>query len=171
MALRSEVLTAIGGLTVLADVLADDFELGRAVRAAGHSIACPPMTIDHVFPETSAREMLTHELRWARTVRLVEPAGYLGSAIIHFTPLAMIGCALTGFSAWSLVVLASLGLFRQAQALALSRLMKSDESLLWLLALRDLIAFGVFLAAIFGDRVVWRGNQLRVGRDGAIAAT
>jgi ceramide glucosyltransferase len=171
MALRAELLAAIGGLALLADVLADDFELGRAVRAAGYRIACPPLTIDHLFPETSARAMLTHELRWARTVRLVEPAGYLGSMIIHFTPLALIGAALTGFSAWSLAALAGLVLFRQAQALTLSRLMKSDESLLWLLPARDLIAFGVFLAAFLGDRVEWRGARLRVSRDGAIAAT
>ena len=171
MALRAEVLAAIGGLEVLADVLADDFELGRAVRAAGHRIACPPMAIDHVFPETSASEMLTHEMRWARTIRLVEPAGYLGSMIIHFTPLALIGAALTGFRGWSLALLAGLIVFRQVQALVLSKLMASDESLLWLLPLRDVLAFGVFLAAIFGDRVEWRGNRLRVGRDGAIAAT
>jgi ceramide glucosyltransferase len=171
MALRADVLAAIGGLEVLADVLADDFELGRAVRAAGYRIACPPMAIDHVFPDTSAGEMLTHEMRWARTIRLVEPAGYLGSMIIHFTPLALIGAALTGFHGWSLALLAGLVVFRQVQALVLSKLMASDESLLWLLPLRDVLAFGVFLAAIFGDRVEWRGNRLRVGRDGAIAAT
>jgi hypothetical protein len=60
--------------------------------------------------------------------------------------------------------------FRQVQALVLSKLMASDESLLWLLPLRDVLAFGVFFAAIFGDRVEWRGNLLRVERDGAIAA-
>lgn len=170
MALRAEVLAAIGGLQVLADVLADDFELGRAVRAAGYRIAWPPMVIDHVFPETSAREMLNHEMRWARTIRLVEPAGYLGSMIIHVTPLALIGAALTGLTGGSLALLAGLIVFRQVQALVLSKLMASDESLLWLLPLRDVLAFGVFFAAIFGDRVEWRGNLLRVGRDGAIAA-
>ncbi len=171
MALRAEVLAAIGGLDILADVLADDFELGRAVRAAGLTIACPPMVIDHVFPEASAREMLTHELRWARTIRLVEPGGYLGSMVMHFTPLALIGAALTGFAGWSLALLAGLLLFRQAQALTLSRLMASDRGLLWLIPLRDLLAFGVFLVSLFGDRVEWRGARLRVDRDGAIAAT
>jgi ceramide glucosyltransferase len=170
MALRAEVLAAIGGLQVQADVLADDFELGRAVRAAGYRIAWPPMVIDHVFPETSACEMLNHEMRWARTIRLVEPAGYLGSMIIHFTPLALIGATLTGLTGGSLALLAGLIVFRQVQALVLSKLMASDESLLWLLPLRDVLAFGVFFAAIFGDRVEWRGNLLRVERDGAIAA-
>lgn len=171
MALKAEVLDRIGGLALLADVLADDFELGRAVRAAGLRIACPPMAIDHVFPETSAREVFSHELRWARTIRLVEPAGYLGSAIIHFVPLALIGSALTGFADWSLVLLFALASFRQAQAMILTRLMASDPSVLWMLPMRDLMAFWVFVVAIFGDRVEWRGARLKVGRNGAIAAT
>ena len=171
MALRAETLKAIGGLEHLADFLADDFELGRAVRATGLGIACPSMLIDHVFPERGAHEMLAHELRWARTIRLVQPAGYLGSVIVHFTPLALIGAALTGFSGWSVAVLAALVLFRQAQAYVLTRLMAAERGLLWLLPLRDLLSFGVFVTAIFGDRVEWRGNRLRVQRDGVIAAT
>jgi ceramide glucosyltransferase len=171
MALRADLLDAIGGFERLADVLADDFELGRAVRAAGHRIACPPMLIDHVCPERSAAELLAHELRWARTVRLVQPAGYLGSVIIHFTALAFIGAALTGFAGWSVAVLIALALFRQVQAYVASRLMAFRSGPLWLLPIRDLLSFGVFLAGIFGDRVEWRGDRLRVRRDGVIAAT
>ncbi|HEX4196104.1 MAG TPA: bacteriohopanetetrol glucosamine biosynthesis glycosyltransferase HpnI [Caulobacteraceae bacterium] len=171
MALRTETLAAIGGLQHLADFLADDFELGRAVRAQGLEIACPPMVIDHVFPERSAQEVWAHELRWARTIRLVQPAGYLGSVIVHFTPLALIGSALTGFSDWSLAMLAALVLFRQAQAHGLSRMLGGERGLLWLLPFRDMMSLGVFTAAIFGDRVEWRGNRLRVQRDGVITAT
>ena len=170
MALRAETLAAIGGLEHLADFLADDFELGRAVRALGLRIACPPMVIDHVFPERSAGEMLAHELRWARTIRLVQPAGYLGSVIIHFTPLALIGAALSGFAGWSLGALAALVVFRQVQAYVAGRLMRAGGGLLWLLPFRDLLSLGVFIAAIFGDRVEWRGNRLRVQRDGVITA-
>jgi ceramide glucosyltransferase len=171
MALRAELLGQIGDLQHLADFLADDFELGRAVRAAGQKIACPPLVIDHVFPDCSGREMLAHDLRWARTIRLVEPLGYMGSAVTHFVPMALIGAVLTGFAGWSLALLAGLVLLRQAQAVVLSRMMSADRGLLWLVPVRDLLSFGVFLAAIVGDRVEWRGNRLRVGRDGAIAAT
>ena len=171
MALRADLLRSIGGFERLASFLADDFELGRAVRAAGHRIACPPMLIDHVCPERSAVEMLAHELRWARTVRLVQPAGYLGSVIVHFTPLAVIGAALTGFAGWSVAALVALVLFRQIQAYVASRLLAARPGPLWLLPIRDLLSFGVFFAGIFGDRVEWRGNRLRVRRNGVIAAT
>jgi ceramide glucosyltransferase len=97
MALRADLLTQIGGLERLANVLADDYELGRAVRQAGYHVACPRLVIDHVFPEKRFRELFVHELRWARTVRLVQPAGYFGSVIVHFLALALIGAALSGF--------------------------------------------------------------------------
>jgi ceramide glucosyltransferase len=171
MALRRQTLEAIGGLKRLANVLADDFELGRAVRAQGLSIACPPMVIDHVFPEASGADLVNHELRWARTIRLVQPAGYLGSGVMHFTPLALIGAALLGFSPASLAALLALAAIRQVQAVATCRLMEADRGLLWALPARDALSLLVFLLALAGDRVRWRGARLRVGRDGAIAAT
>ncbi len=168
MALRRETLDLIGGLTPLADVLADDFELGRAVRAAGLSIASPALVIDHVFPERTAREMLIHELRWARTNRLIQPAGYLGAVVTHLLPLALIGAALCGFSNLSLALLAGLAGLRLVQAAAFSRLISGGWGSPWLVPLRDVISFGVFLAAIVGDRVVWRGRRLIVARSGVI---
>lgn len=171
MAVRAEVLQQIGGIERLADFLADDFELGRAVRETGHAIACPSLVIDHLFPETRFTELFDHELRWARTVRLVQPAGYAGSVIIHFWPLALIGAALTGLAPAALWVLAGLTAFRLVQADAQTRLMGGERGLWPLVPLRDLVSLWVFLAALFGDKVVWRGARLQVRRDGAIATT
>jgi ceramide glucosyltransferase len=168
MALRASLLQTIGGFERLVDFLADDFELGRAVRDAGYEVVCPPMLIDHLFCERSAGEMLAHELRWARTIRLVKPVSYLGSVIIHFLALGMIGAVLTGFSGWGLATLAALAVFRWAQARILSALLSSDLGGLWLIPLRDLLSFGVFMVAIFGDRVRWRGNNFRVRPDGVM---
>jgi ceramide glucosyltransferase len=170
MALRAETLQAVGGFEHFANVLADDFELGKAVRDSGQSVTCPPMVIDHLFPDSSAREMLVHELRWARTVRLVEPAGYTFSVITHVVPLALIGVALTGFSGWSLDFLAAVCALRIAQSALFARLLSADPRLIWLTPARDVLSFGVFLAGLFGEGVEWRGRRLRVGSDGAIAA-
>jgi ceramide glucosyltransferase len=170
MALRHDLLTAVGGFEHFADVLADDFELGQAVRATGQRVTCPPLVIDHLFPETSAREMLVHELRWARTIRLVEPAGYIGSVLIHYLALALIGSALMSFSVGSLVFLTVICALRLAQAAVMTRMLSVDRRLLWLIPLRDLISFGVFIAGLFGEGVEWRGHRLRVSSKGAIAA-
>ena len=171
MAVRAEALAAAGGFERLKDVLADDFELGRMVREQGLSIACPPMLIDHVFPERTLKEVWMHELRWARTIRLLNPGGYVGSVITYVLPLALIGAALAGLAPWSLTVLAALTALRLVQCLVLCRLMQADRGVIWLFPLRDLLSFAVFLAAFLGDRIEWRGNRLRVKADGVMAST
>jgi len=171
MALKAEVLAQIGGLERLANFLADDYELGRAVRQAGYTVACPRLVIDHVFPEKSLDEVFVHELRWSRTVRLVQPAGYFGSVIVHFLALALIGAALTGFSPPALAALAGLAAFRLIQADTLCRLMAADRGALWLIPARDLLSFAVFIVGGFGDRIEWRGARASVARDGTMSAT
>ena len=171
MALRADVLKEIGGLERLADYLADDYELGRAVRQAGYRVACPQLVIDHVFPETSFKEVFVHELRWSRTVRLVQPAGYFGSVIMHFLALALIGAALTSFSRPALIALGGLAAFRLIQAYILCGLMDATSRDLWLFPARDLLSFAVFVVGAFGNRIEWRGVRSDIARDGTMGVT
>ena len=55
MALRAEVLARSAGWNVWPTVLADDFELGRAVRGAGYQIACPHDDHRPRLPRTQRR--------------------------------------------------------------------------------------------------------------------
>jgi ceramide glucosyltransferase len=38
----------------------------------------------------------------------------------------------------------------------------------WLMPVRDIFGFGVWVAGCFGSTVYWRGRKLRVRRDGRI---
>jgi ceramide glucosyltransferase len=39
----------------------------------------------------------------------------------------------------------------------------------WLIPFRDFFGFAVWLTGVFGNRVVWRGQQLRLLPDGRIS--
>ena len=171
MAVNAQALARAGGFERLKDVLADDFELGRMVREQGLAIACPPMLIDHGFPERSLGELWRHELRWARTIRLLNPGGYGGSLITYVLPLALLGAVLTGFHPYAMIALGVLAGVRLTFGLLSCLVMQADTSALWLFPLRDLLAFAVFLAAFFGDGIEWRGSRLRVKPDGAMASS
>ena len=171
MAVRADVLAKGGGLRRLKDVLADDFELGRMVRDQGLAIACPPMLIDHGFPERTLPDLWRHEMRWARTIRLLNPSGYAGSLITYVTPLALIGASLLGFSPFAMATLVTLTGVRLILAILSCLELQADLSVVWLFPLRDLLAFAVFLAAFFGSGVEWRGARLRVRPDGAMASS
>jgi ceramide glucosyltransferase len=171
IALRRDTLEAIGGFEAFADVLADDYAIGAAVRATGARSVVAPVLVAHGCAEARLGDLFAHELRWARTIRGVDPAGFFGSAVTHPAPLALIACLLAPTSplAWTTLGLAlavRLWLMRQVDIAA--DLPSRDW---WILPFRDLISFGVFLAALFGRDVNWRGQRYRVDRQGTMFRT
>ena len=47
------MLDEIGGFAAFADYLADDYEMGRAVRAKGYTLAIPALGVGHTATEDS----------------------------------------------------------------------------------------------------------------------
>lgn len=169
IALTRETLTAIGGFEAFADYLADDFEIGRAVRVKGLAIAYPPLTVAHQMSERSLAELLSHELRWARTVRTIDPAGHWGSFITHALPLGLIGAVLLGFAPVPSTVLAAILVVRLSLKARIDHIVGVAAGPYWLLPVRDMLSFGIYVASLFGRRVEWRGSRLRVDGSGAMS--
>lgn len=169
IALTRETLAAVGGFEAFADLLADDYEIGRAVRARAMSIAYPPLTVIHGSTETSLAALAAHELRWARTIRVIDPAGHWGSLVTHALPLGLIGAGLLGFSPAACVVLAGLLAARLFLKARIDHIVGERAGPAWLLPVRDVLSFGLFIASLFGNAVEWRGNRLRVGKSGTMA--
>jgi ceramide glucosyltransferase len=168
IALGAEMLDQCGGYEAFADYLADDYELGRAVREHGYRVVIPSFAVRHACAEENLSAWLGHELRWARTIRVNDFLGHLGSIVTQPLPLALLGAIFSGFSVISLW---TLGATLVARAVLKWRI---DESFgcrggpLWLLPARDVLAFGVFLASLFGSRISWRGMRLTVAHGGRL---
>jgi ceramide glucosyltransferase len=169
IALRRTTLQRIGGFEAFADTLADDYAMGDAVRRLGLKVAIPPFTIGHTFAETSFGEVLAHELRWARTIRLVDPIGYAGSIVTHPLPFALAALMLNGgSSAISIAVLAATLASRLFVPIQVGRLPGGGKSSAWLSPFRDLVSFAVFIASFMPGAVKWRDRHYRVGSDGTV---
>lgn len=168
IALRRTMLDQIGGFAALADHLADDFEIGRRVRATGASIATPPMPVTHLCDEADLRQLWQHELRWARTVRLIDPVGYAGSFITYPLPLALIAAALLGFAPAGLILVGAILLLRIASKLCIDAATGARAGGWWLIPVLDVLSFAVFIASFAGNTVDWQGHRFRVGRDGRL---
>ncbi len=169
IALTRPTLAAIGGFEAFADTLADDYEIGRAVRLKGLAIAYPGFTVAHGCSETSAGELARHELRWARTIRLVDPAGHWGSVITHPFSLGLIGAALLRFSPAACVVLVVILAARLFLKARIDHIVGTRAGPLWLVPVRDVLSFAIFVASLFGNAVDWGGVRLRIRRDGVIS--
>ncbi|MGY8904668.1 MAG: bacteriohopanetetrol glucosamine biosynthesis glycosyltransferase HpnI [Burkholderiales bacterium] len=173
MALRRDTLDAVGGFGAFADVLADDYELGRAVRALGLRIGIPRFSIVHSGDETTLRALVAHELRWSRTIYGINPAGFAGSVVTHCLPLALLGvllCAALGtLGSAALAVLAAAFFSRVLLVRVANRVAGFSSGPLWLLPLRDALSLAVFVVTFFVRTVSWRGARFSVARDGRMA--
>jgi ceramide glucosyltransferase len=169
IALRRQTLDEVGGFAAFADHLADDYELGRAVRAIGYNLAIPAMGVGHTAAEDSVRDLFRHELRWTRTIRLVNPAGHLGSFVTHGFAFALMAALLLHFNAVSLLVLAAALAARLFLKSRIDGLFGTFAGPFWLMPLRDLLSFAVFVVSLFGERVHWRDSQFAVEASGVMS--
>jgi ceramide glucosyltransferase len=169
IALTRTTLTKIGGLQSVADQLADDYALGMAARRAGLQVAIAPFIVTHVCAEQSLRELLLHEIRWARTIRAMDSVGFCGLAITHAVPLALLGLILGGLTPVAWTILAVALVCRFALQAELHRLLHLRTGIFWLGPISDILSFAVFVASFFGRRVEWRGHRHVVNADHTLA--
>ena len=170
MVLTRATLEATGGFNALADTLADDHELGQAVRRLGMRVELSPYLVDDIVAEPSLSALYRHELRWARTIRLVAPWGFAGSAVTNPLPLAILAAALDAPQTPALAVLAVTLVCRFATAWRTDRALRLNHPSWWLLPLRDLLSFGIFAASFFGRSVAWRDRRFRINPSGQLVA-
>jgi ceramide glucosyltransferase len=170
IALKRQTLQEIGGFGAFADQLADDYEIGRAVRARGYTLAIPALGVGHTAAENSLSDLFRHELRWTRTIRLVNRSGHFGSIVTHGLPFALMGAVLLGFNPAALGVLAAVLAARLGLKWRIDGLFGTRAGSFWLLPVRDLLSFAVFLASLFGETVHWRESHFTVQRCGAISS-
>jgi ceramide glucosyltransferase len=169
IALTRQTLDEVGGFAVFANQLADDYEIGRAVRDRGYVLAMPALGVGHTAAENTLSELFRHELRWTRTIRLVNPAGHVGSIVTHGFAFALMGAALLGFAPASLMILALALAARLFLKARIDGLFGTNAGPYWLMPVRDLLSFVVFLASLFGETVHWRGSHFAVEPSGAMS--
>ncbi len=165
MAVRREALEAIGGFHSLVDYLADDYQLGNRVHLAGWRLELSSYVVESVMKQESFSDVLSRQLRWCRTMRVSRPGGYAGSGITQPLPQALLAVMVSGFTSSGVVAALFLYLVRGAVATVFSRRYLGDKLLpdwLWLLPLRDMVAFTTWLLSFFGNRVSWRGHRYRI---------
>ena len=168
IALTHETLGRIGGFDAFNNQLADDYEIGRAIRALGLTVELPPMTVTHQCHETGFRELIGHEIRWARTVRLINPGGYGGSIVTHAFALSLVAGAFLGFPLRAIALIFAILGVRIAAKFAIDAAVGARAGPWWLLPVRDVLSFAVFLASFTGSSVDWQGRRYRVDRDGVL---
>ena len=166
MALRAATLREVGGFRPLGDFLADDYQLGRHIATRGYRIEFASVIVETGAGASSWSQVWRHQLRWSRTIRVSRPGGYYGSVITHATIWALV--AIAAGQLWAGIAALAL---RIAAGFLVGGVLLQDKIIwrwFWLMPIRDLFGFAVWLGGCFGSTVYWRGRKLRLRRDGRI---
>jgi ceramide glucosyltransferase len=168
LAMRRTTLEKIGGFSQFVHHLAEDHAIGEAVRLAGEKVVVPAFAVTHACVEKSAAEFVAHELRWSRTIRTVDPAGHLGSVLTHPLAFALLSVVVSGGATWAWTTVGAAIVARFALKVQMNKALKQPFAGVALVPIWDLVLFAVYLLSFFSSRVVWRGFNFTVGRDGLL---
>ena len=168
MALRHQTLEQVGGFEAFRDQLADDYALGAAVRGLGLRVALSPHIVDTQVCEPDIHALLRHELRWARTLRSIEPLGYGASIITHPLPAALALLIASGGTRYALAIFAAVLACRMVYNTVTDSALAATPSAAWLVPVRDLVSVSVLIASFCGTSVTWREHTFRVAPDGQL---
>lgn len=168
IAVRREVLEAMGGFGYLQEFLAEDFVIGQRTAEMGYEVLFSSAVIQHRIGSQTMLRNFAHRLRWARSTRRSRPAGYWGQLFTYPLPLALLLVAVWP-AAWPVLIVTVA--VRGAAAVATAEFVVHDPLLRgqwWLLPLQDVLGFVVWLGGFLGDKIIWRDRKCTVLRDGRL---
>ena len=161
-------LAKIGGYEAIANLLADDYELGNRVHQAGGKVLLCREPVWTMYPAQGAKGFWDHQVRWARTVRLCRPASFIGLLFTHGLPWALLATAVAPSASIAAAYLLAYLVLRSIMAWVVGIWGINDDVLrrrFWLIPVRDLLNFAVWLAGFVSNRVTWGGLEY-VMKDG-----
>jgi ceramide glucosyltransferase len=165
MATTKKHLTEIGGFESLADYFCDDYELGNRIASRGYRVELSRFPVDIVYPRETIGDAFRHQLRWNLSIRFSRPWGHLGLIFSQGLPWAVLAAVVAPSRLLAVCYLAGYYGCRSWLAVVVGVKGMKDRLVLrkiWMLVPRDAVAFIVWFASFFPQRIHWRDRQFRV---------
>ena len=165
IALRRQVLAGIGGFLSMANQLADDYRLGELTRSKGLRTVLSEVEVETHMGESTLADLLSHELRWLRTIRALRPTAYGFLFITFGMPVTAVVALLTGGAPPAMAML-GVAVFARI-ALHFASVGSDCPALrLVLLPIRDFLGFGLWCWSFTTRYVQWRDDYFQITADG-----
>jgi len=164
--IRRETLARIGGFNSVSNQLADDYRLGELTRQLGLRTVLSDLEVDTLVEDCTAADLVAHELRWRRTIRNLNPYGYVFSVVTLGLPVTALQLLFTQGAAPAAAIFSATAVASTLIHLNARRPGTSIPVLL-LVPFRDLLHFGLWIWSFATRRVQWGDDRYEVSRDGA----
>ncbi len=173
MATTRARLEEIGGFEGIADCHSDDFEFGNRIASRGYRVEIARNPVWMIFNPQTFGEYLRHELRWAIGLRNIRPGGHAGLFFTQGLAFTIAAIAVAPTRSLALAYLAAYLVLRFATAWTVGVWGLQDPVVrrwFWLLPLRDLFAFPIWLASFLTNTIEWRGSRFTIRKGRLIPA-
>ena len=169
--IRKQILTQIGNFKELANSLADDFLLGNLATQAGYEISLSNYIVQHHIANETFFDYCARQIRWYRCIKVQRFFGYCGMIITQGTIVSLLFVLVThesNLSLWLLLITIFIRLF-MTYLVAVKNLQNPTVSkYLPLVFLVDIVSFGLWLSAFWGNKVKWRNHTFILDRHGKL---
>jgi ceramide glucosyltransferase len=158
----------IGGFEAIAGTLADDYELGNRIVEAGGAVLLSREAVWTMYPAQTLKGFWSHQLRWARTIRLCRPLSYVGLLLTQGLPWTLLAVLVAPVSWVAISYLLLYAVLRLVMAWTVGVWGVGDDVLrkkIWLVPIRDALYFLIWLASFGSNRIRWGSDEFVV-RDG-----
>ncbi len=174
MTMRRDVLDRIGGWQAVANVLAEDQYMARAIDKLGMKTVLSPIAVETVNIDWELARFFNRQLRWAQIRRHLTKPVFWGEPITYTTVWMLLLFAAVqaghepsyvfGVSVGSLA-LAGIALKTLFDSLAIAHVRGEFPSVAaaLLIPVKDLCIAAIWPVAAFMRTVNWRGNLLKIG--------
>ena len=170
MAVRREVLEAIGGFEALIPYLADDFQLGNQAAKKGWKVALAPTVLNTQVGAPSLKEALVHQQRWMLTSRVSRPKGHAAFLITQGLLWSLLLCFHSFKLGWPLLMFWCR--LRIALGAKQGSFLKGGESNpAWqalFFPLKDFVYLYLWGASFGAREVTWGDDVLKIDAKGRI---
>jgi len=152
---------ALGGFQRVADLLAEDYVMGKMFQHAGYRVRIAPTVLTNVTTGMSVLAFLRRHQRWAMLRWRLLPVAFLLEPLT--SPLAVLPWAWLALGSWAMVWVALLLVLRDVGGWVALRGWHRAWIPALLAPLRELFVLAVWLRAPLKRHVTWRGTRIRVG--------
>lgn len=166
MLLRKSDLEAFGGLSIVRNVLAEDFVLGETYQRAGKRVVLSTVRARNINVDTNIERFLSRHTRWLKMRAVVSVPGFVADLLANPVPFALAACFASDFDPRVMLATLSLIAFKTlADAWLVKRMrghaMRPLHALLS--PLRDVMLAGAWFYSLFSRTTEWRGQRFRLG--------
>lgn len=169
--IRKQILEEIGGFLVIADYLADDYQLGNLVAKLGYRVILSDYLVAHRLADVTLESFFQRQSRWAKCIRVERFWGYLGLIFTQGTVISLGLVFASGGSLWSWGICLITWMIRMLMAGIVGVKLLEDQvakKYLILVPLRDIVSFLVWAYNLVGNTVNWRDYKFELVKGGKL---